>query len=129
MVRFQYEDRWGGALQWRPEFRGSTEVYGESIYTRRLEIIGSHAFDAEKNVELQWSYADHDQNSMYGDTPYLGRAKKRALPSFFGEKKTRRSIGLGGLAFVIYGMTIIRMPRLLLPILICPMNDMCQAYF
>ena len=98
MVRFQYEDRWGGALQWRPEFRGSTEVYGESIYTRRLEIIGSHAFDAEKNVELQWSYADHDQNSMYGDTPYLGR-QKTGFTQLLWRKENKAFNWLRGLSF------------------------------
>ena len=40
--RFYYEDRWGGEMQWTPEFRGGTEIYGESIYTRRWEVLGQY---------------------------------------------------------------------------------------
>ena len=32
--RFFYEDRWGGEMQWTPEYRGGDEIYGESIAVR-----------------------------------------------------------------------------------------------
>src|SRR5690606_731094 len=38
--RFVYEDRWGGEINWNKSFRGSNDVYGESIYTSRAEVIG-----------------------------------------------------------------------------------------
>ncbi len=69
--RFFYEDRWGGELQWNPSFRGGDEVYGESIYTRRFEVLGKYQLPVEKDLLLSFSYTDHDQNSVYGDTPYL----------------------------------------------------------
>ncbi|WP_010518730.1 TonB-dependent receptor [Croceivirga radicis] len=69
--RFFYEDRWGGELQWTPEFRGGDEIYGESIYTRRWEVIGKYQLPVNENVLLSVSYNDHHQNSVYGNVPYL----------------------------------------------------------
>lgn len=69
--RYFYEDRWGGELQWTPEFRGGNEIYGESIYTRRWEVLGKYQLPFEENVMLSFSYNDHSQNSVYGDVPYL----------------------------------------------------------
>lgn len=69
--RFFYEDRWGGEMQWTPEFRGGDEIYGESIYTRRWEVLGKYQLPVEENMMLSFSYNDHKQNSVYGDVPYL----------------------------------------------------------
>ena len=69
--RFFYEDRWGGEMQWTPEFRGGDEVYGESIYTRRWEVLGKYQLPVEEKLLLSFSYNDHHQNSVYGDLPYL----------------------------------------------------------
>ncbi|MBU2948070.1 TonB-dependent receptor [Zobellia uliginosa] len=69
--RFFYEDRWGGEMQWTPEFRGGDEIYGESIYTRRWEVLGKYQLPIEEKVLFSFSYNDHNQNSVYGDVPYL----------------------------------------------------------
>ncbi|MEO2051165.1 MAG: TonB-dependent receptor [Allomuricauda sp.] len=69
--RFFYEDRWGGEMQWTPEFRGGDEIYGESIYTRRWEILGKYQLPFSEKLLLSFSYNDHNQNSVYGDTEYL----------------------------------------------------------
>ncbi|WP_396591008.1 TonB-dependent receptor domain-containing protein [Allomuricauda sp. R78024] len=69
--RFFYEDRWGGELQWTPEFRGGDEIYGESIYTRRWEVLGKYQLPIDEKVMLSMSYNDHNQNSVYGDVLYL----------------------------------------------------------
>ncbi len=69
--RFFYEDRWGGEMQWTPEFRGGDEIYGESIYTRRWEVLGKYQLPFEEKLLLSFSYNDHNQNSVYGDTEYL----------------------------------------------------------
>ncbi|OIQ40887.1 MAG: TonB-dependent receptor [Bacteroidetes bacterium MedPE-SWsnd-G1] len=73
--RFFYEDRWGGEMQWNKSYRGGNEVYGESIYTKRWEILGSYQLPVEPNMLFNFSYTDHDQNSVYGDTPYLAKQK------------------------------------------------------
>ena len=69
--RFFYEDRWGGEMQWTPEYRGGDEIYGESIYTRRWEVLGKYQLPLEEKMLLSVSYNDHNQNSVYGDTEYL----------------------------------------------------------
>ncbi|WP_298485015.1 TonB-dependent receptor [uncultured Maribacter sp.] len=69
--RFFYENRWGGELQWTPEFRGGTDIYGESIKTRRWEVLGKYQLPIKEKVLFSFSYNDHHQDSFYGDTPYL----------------------------------------------------------
>ncbi|WP_158975269.1 TonB-dependent receptor [Cellulophaga sp. L1A9] len=73
--RFFYEDRWGGELQWTPEFRGGDEIYGESIYTRRFELLGKYQLPIKEKMMLSFSYTDHDQNSVYGDVAYLAKQR------------------------------------------------------
>jgi len=73
--RFFYEDRWGGELQWEKRFRGGTEVYGESIFTTRYELLGNYELPVSEKMNFQFSYSDHDQNSVYGDTPYLAKQR------------------------------------------------------
>ncbi|ASV29991.1 TonB-dependent receptor [Maribacter cobaltidurans] len=69
--RYFYEDRWGGELQWTPEYRGGNEIYGESIYTRRWEILGKYQLPVREKLLFSFSYNDHSQNSVYGDIPYV----------------------------------------------------------
>lgn len=69
--RFFYEDRWGGEMQWTPEYRGGNEIYGESIYTRRWEIIGKYQLPLKEKILLSISYNIHHQNSVYGNTAYM----------------------------------------------------------
>lgn len=73
--RFFYEDRWGGELQWNKGFRGGDEVYGESIYTRRWELLGAYELPTVEKMLFSFSYTDHDQNSVYGNTPYLAKQR------------------------------------------------------
>ncbi|WP_299097977.1 TonB-dependent receptor [uncultured Winogradskyella sp.] len=73
--RYFYEDRWGGELQWNKGFRGGDQVYGESIYTSRFELLGNYQLPIKEIVNFQFSYSDHDQNSVYGNTPYLAQQR------------------------------------------------------
>ncbi|NMH87375.1 TonB-dependent receptor [Flavivirga algicola] len=73
--RYFYEDRWGGEMQWNPSFRGGDDVYGESIYTSRFELLGKYQLPVEEKVLFQFSYTDHDQNSVYGNVPYLAQQR------------------------------------------------------
>ena len=69
--RLFYEDRWGGEMQWTPGYRGGDEIYGESIYTRRWELLGKYQLPFKEKLLLSFSYNDHNQNSVYGDTEYM----------------------------------------------------------
>ncbi|WP_136667604.1 TonB-dependent receptor domain-containing protein [Flavobacterium sp. H122] len=73
--RYFYEDRWGGEMQWRKKYRGGSEVYGESIYTSRYEILGAYELPVKEKMLFSFSYTDHDQNSVYGNIPYLAKQK------------------------------------------------------
>ena len=72
-LRYLYEDRWGGELDWTPANRGGDQIYGESIFTKRFEIIGAQ--NLSDQWEVQYSYTDHDQDSFYGDMAF--QAKER----------------------------------------------------
>ncbi|OCB75397.1 TonB-dependent receptor [Flavobacterium crassostreae] len=73
--RYFYEDRWGGALQWNKKHRGGSQVYGESIYTKRWELLGAYALPVSEKMQFSFSYTSHDQNSVYGNVPYLAQQR------------------------------------------------------
>ncbi|HEY0654250.1 MAG TPA: TonB-dependent receptor [Chryseosolibacter sp.] len=69
-VRYVYEDRWGGEMQWNRQYRGSDQVYGESIYTSRVEAIGTYQLPLEPKIHFDFSYNNHVQDSYYGVNQY-----------------------------------------------------------
>ena len=71
-ARYFYEDRWGGEMNWNKSYRGSDQVYGESIYTNRLELIGNYQLPIHEKIIFSGSYNYHHQDSWYGKKPYLG---------------------------------------------------------
>lgn len=68
--RYMYEDRWGGDVRWNKQFRGGDSLYGESIYTKRWELMGLYQLPVKEKMMLAVSYNQHDQNSVYGTTLY-----------------------------------------------------------
>ncbi len=74
-ARYYWEDRWGGELDWTPEFRGGDEIYGEAITTERWELLGQYQLPTVDNLLFSFSFNTHQQNSVYGDTPYLADQK------------------------------------------------------
>lgn len=82
-LRYLYEDRFGGEMQWNRSYRGSNEVYGESIYTNRVEAFGVYQLPIKEQVITQFSYNYHDQNSFYGDNPYVATQKVAFLQTYW----------------------------------------------
>ena len=72
-ARYFYEDRWGGEMNWNKGFRGTDAVYGESIYTNRVELLGNYQLPTTEKIRLDLSLNHHHQNSMYGNTLYMGK--------------------------------------------------------
>lgn len=70
--RYLYEDRWGGEMDWNSSFRGTDSIYGESIYTSRWELISSYQLPLKEDIYLNFSLNGHDQNSYYGEMPFMG---------------------------------------------------------
>jgi len=95
--RFFYEDRWGGDTRWNKSFRGGDEIYGESIYTKRWELIGNYQLPVREKMLLSFSYNDHDQDSRYGTTPYIAQ-QRIAFSQLTWDKTFRKHDLLAGAA-------------------------------
>jgi outer membrane receptor for ferrienterochelin and colicins len=74
-VRYYYEDRWGGEMNWNKKLRGGDSIYGESIYTKRWELTGQYQLPVKEKILYSVSFNDHDQDSRYGTTSYIARQK------------------------------------------------------
>ncbi|MGB0862681.1 MAG: TonB-dependent receptor [Saprospiraceae bacterium] len=75
-AKLYYEDRRNGVEAFLTdrayqELRGDDAVYGESIYTNRLEVFGKYELPTNENLTLNYSYSYHDQDSYYGSDNYL----------------------------------------------------------
>lgn len=97
--RYVHEERWGGQMGWSERFAGSDSLYGESISTRRWELIGQYQLPVPGTVMAQFSANGHQQRSWYGITPY--NADQRVV---FGQLYGSRRMGarhdlLYGLAY------------------------------
>ncbi|MEZ4700935.1 MAG: TonB-dependent receptor [Rhodothermales bacterium] len=72
--RYYVEDRLGGTRAFIERFsdalRGSDTFYGETIRTRRLELLGSYYFSDAAGAKLSFAYNDHRQDSYYGRDSY-----------------------------------------------------------
>ncbi len=88
-ARYVHEDRWGGQMDWTPAFAGGDSLYGESIATRRWEVIGQYQLPVNGKVMAQFSANGHQQRSWYGTTPY--NADQRV---FFGQLYGNKRFGM-----------------------------------
>lgn len=85
-LRYLYEDRFGGEMQWNKSYRGSDQIYGESIYTNRFEAFGIYQLPFKENIMTQFSYNFHDQNSFYGNNSYLATQKTAFIQTYWDKK-------------------------------------------
>tara|TARA_B100001094_G_scaffold82230_1_gene78448 strand:- start:1269 stop:3551 length:2283 start_codon:yes stop_codon:yes gene_type:complete len=74
-ARYYFEDRRNGVKEYLSnnnykKIRGNSQVYGESIYTNRLELFGKYEFAFSEGFEVNYSFSKHDQNSYYGSDYY-----------------------------------------------------------
>ena len=95
-TRYIYEDRWGGQINWSNKYRGGEEIYGESIYTSRVEVFGKYNFN--KNLFFQFSFNDHEQNSVYGSTIYNAK-QSISFGQLIWTKNLKNNSLLFGLAY------------------------------
>ena len=73
-------------------------MYGESIYTKRFEIIGKYQLPLTEKINTSFSYVNHDQNSVYGETKYIAN-QKIAFAQATWDKKINANDILIGAAF------------------------------
>ena len=76
-------------MDWTPAFAGGDSLYGESIATRRWEVIGQYQLPVNGKVMAQFSANGHQQRSWYGTTPY--NADQRV---FFGQLYGNKRFGM-----------------------------------
>ena len=94
-IRYLYEDRWGGELNWTPSNRGGDQIYGESIYTKRFELIGTQ--NLSNQWEIQYSYTDHEQDSFYGDLSFQAKERIGFFQGIWRKQKEQHQ-WLGGVS-------------------------------
>lgn len=96
-ARGVYEDRFGGDIRWEKKHRGGDEIYGESIYTKRAELIASYQLPFQKKLMLSFSGNVHYQDSRYGITKYIANQKIGFLQLTW-DKKLKKNDLLTGIA-------------------------------
>lgn len=96
-ARGVYEDRFGGDVRWEKKHRGGDEIYGESIYTKRAELIGSYQLPFQEKLMLSFSGNVHYQDSRYGTTSYIANQKIGFLQLTW-DKKIGKNDLLAGIA-------------------------------
>jgi outer membrane receptor for ferrienterochelin and colicins len=89
-LRYLYENRWGGQTSWNEKYRGGDVIYGESIFTNRWEMIGNYQLPTKEKIMFAYSLNNHQQNSVYGATPYIAE-QTVAFSQFTWDKKLHKN--------------------------------------
>lgn len=82
-LRYIYEDRRGGQMEYEDRWRGTDSVYGESVYTHRAEVLGLYQFPGREKFFLQFSWNIHHQDSYYGTMPYIALQQVGFLQTYW----------------------------------------------
>jgi outer membrane receptor for ferrienterochelin and colicins len=96
--RILKEDRWGGETNWTKDYRGGDSIYGESIYTNRMELIGNYQLPTKEKLMISFSFNQHEQDSRYGNVSYIA-AQRIAFGQLTWDKTSGRHDFLSGLAY------------------------------
>ncbi|MBQ0152100.1 MAG: TonB-dependent receptor, partial [Chryseobacterium sp.] len=94
-LRYLYEDRYGGEMQWEKKHRGGNEVYGESVYTNRVEAFGMYQWPMKETVISQFSYNNHQQDSYYGEQSFVAQQKVTFLQTYWNKVLGKHEITSG----------------------------------
>lgn len=94
-ARYIYEDRWGGEMNYTNEFRGGDSIYGESIYTNRIEVLGMWQLPLKEKINISTSYNFHDHNSAYGTTIFNAQQHTAFVQSTWAHQIRRHSLLTG----------------------------------
>lgn len=97
-LRYIYENRYGGQMNFEQHTRGNDQVYGESIFTQRGEVIGKYALATKPDLKIMYSYNFHLQNSYYGTSSYNARQQVGFAQLVWNKKLGLRHQILSGLA-------------------------------
>ena len=99
-AKYYYEDRRNGVEAFLndrayKELRGSDLIYGESIYTHRMELFGSYALNTGANLRVDYSLSNHLQNSFYG-ADFYEASQQIAFSNFtWGFQRSKHDVLIG----------------------------------
>ena len=93
--RYFYENRWGGQVNWTSADRGGDEVYGESIWTNRFELIGKSQPWEKLPIHIQGSFNIHHQDSYYGQTYFLAQQTIGFVQAYYDKRWKKHQILMG----------------------------------
>ncbi len=89
------ENRWGGQLEFGPRWVGGDSVYGETIKTRRLEVMGTQTLSEKGNLRFDYAFNSHIQNSWYGINRFDASQHTAFGQLVFSEKWNRLNLVAG----------------------------------
>ncbi|NBC86713.1 MAG: TonB-dependent receptor [Bacteroidetes bacterium] len=72
-AKFYGENRTGGVPGYSDALRGSDRIYGESIYTRRGEVMANYTPPSVEALRVEGAFTYHDQDSYYGTEHYVAQ--------------------------------------------------------
>ncbi|PEN12507.1 TonB-dependent receptor [Longibacter salinarum] len=72
-AKFYGENRTGGVRAYSDAQRGSGRTYGESIYTRRGEVMANYMPPSVDGLRVEGAFTYHDQDSYYGTEHYVAQ--------------------------------------------------------
>ena len=94
-ARGVYEDRFGGDMRWERKYRGGNQIYGESIYTKRGELLGNYQLPTQEKLMVSFSGNVHFQDSRYGTTSYIANQKIAFAQLTWDKKISKHDMLLG----------------------------------
>ncbi len=97
--RYVYENRWGGQTNWNENYRGGDSIYGESVYTKRWEMIGMYQLPFKEKIFTQFSYNHHLQDSYYGNVPYMANQQVAFAQAYWDKQLTEKHSLLLGTSY------------------------------
>lgn len=97
--RYIYENRMGGVMQFTNNLRGSDQIYGESVFTNRFELLGQYDLPVKEKISLMYSFNMHHQDSYYGDIYYLSKQHIAFGQMLWDKQISKKTSMLAGLAF------------------------------
>jgi len=98
-LRYIWEDRWGGDMDWTPAYRGGNEIYAESIQINRWEMIGKYGIPGVQDLELHIGANGHLQDAAYGSTLFNGSQYVLYGQLTWAKSWSKRHELLSGLAY------------------------------
>lgn len=91
--KYYFEDRRNGVEEFLENrnyrrIRGSDSIYGESIYTNRVELFGTYELPTTADLHIDYSFSNHLQDSYYGSDYYEAK-QNIAFANFIWNKELK----------------------------------------